>query len=132
MARWITAVAAKAAAAVRRRGVGSPWSMGRTYPPVLPRQAGRRSSFGKLRRSRAYDRWRMPLVLLVEDDAAIAEPLARALRREGYDVELLTAGDAVVGRVGEGGVDLVLLDLGLPGLDGVEVCRRLRAGGDGL
>ena len=70
------------------------------------------------------------MVLLVEDDAAIAEPLVRALRREGYDVETETTGEDALARMGDGGVDLVLLDLGLPGLDGIEVCRRLRASGE--
>ena len=66
-------------------------------------------------------------LLLVEDDAAIAEPLAQALRREGYEVEAVADG-AVAARVGaEGEHDLVVLDLGLPGLDGIEVCRRIRA-----
>jgi DNA-binding response OmpR family regulator len=70
---------------------------------------------------------RVPSLLLVEDDAAIAEPLAEALRREGYDVEPVTDGLEAARRGVEGGHDLVLLDLGLPGLDGVEVCRRIRA-----
>lgn len=69
----------------------------------------------------------MTVVLLAEDDAAISEPLARALRRQGYDVQLAGNGrDALRGaRVS----DLVVLDLGLPGLDGLEVCRTLRAEG---
>jgi DNA-binding response OmpR family regulator len=66
-------------------------------------------------------------LLLVEDDAAIAEPLAEALRREGYDVEAVADGLEAARRGVEGRHDLVLLDLGLPGLDGVEVCRRIRA-----
>lgn len=70
----------------------------------------------------------MPHILLVEDDSAIAEPLARALRRDGHEVEVVGNGlDAVEAALG-GGFDLVLLDLGLPGIDGLEVCRRVRAG----
>jgi DNA-binding response OmpR family regulator len=68
-----------------------------------------------------------PSLLLVEDDAAIAEPLAQALRREGYAVEAVADGIEAARRGVEGEHDLVLLDLGLPGLDGVEVCRRIRA-----
>jgi DNA-binding response OmpR family regulator len=68
-----------------------------------------------------------PSLLLVEDDAAIAEPLAQALRREGYSVEAVADGIEAARRGVEGEHDLVLLDLGLPGLDGVEVCRRIRA-----
>ena len=67
--------------------------------------------------------------LLAEDDASIAEPLSRALRREGYDVDVHGTGPAVVARVLAGGIDLVVLDLGLPGMDGLEVCRRIRAEG---
>jgi DNA-binding response OmpR family regulator len=68
----------------------------------------------------------MARLLLVEDDDAIAEPLARALRREGYEVDHRRAGRDALRAADEGGVDLVVLDLGLPDLDGVEVCRRLR------
>lgn len=69
------------------------------------------------------------LVLLVEDDDQIAAPLIRTLEREGYDVERVAAGLPAVERVASGGVDLVLLDLGLPDVDGLEVCRRVRANG---
>jgi DNA-binding response OmpR family regulator len=65
-------------------------------------------------------------VLLAEDDAAIAEPLSRALQREGYRVDVAVDGDAALARVQAGHVDLLVLDLGLPGMDGLEVCRRLR------
>ena len=69
------------------------------------------------------------LVLLVEDDDQIAAPLIRTLEREDYVVERVAAGLPAVDRVQSGGVDLVLLDLGLPDVDGLEVCRRIRAGG---
>lgn len=68
-------------------------------------------------------------VLVVEDDEGIAEPLVRTLEREGYAVERCSEGLPALERALGGGVDLVLLDLGLPDLDGLEVCRRLRAGG---
>ncbi|HEY3926133.1 MAG TPA: response regulator transcription factor [Acidothermaceae bacterium] len=71
----------------------------------------------------------MTAVLLAEDDVSISEPLARALRREGYEVEVKSEGTAVLQRVLSGGVDLVVLDLGLPTMDGLEVCRRMRAEG---
>jgi DNA-binding response OmpR family regulator len=74
----------------------------------------------------------MTAVLLAEDDTSISEPLARALRREGYDVEVREAGPTVLDRVLGGGVDLLVLDLGLPGMDGLEVCRRLRSEGRSL
>ena len=69
-------------------------------------------------------------VLIVEDDEEIADVLRRSLRNEGYEVrtspdgvEALEVADAFV-------PDIVVLDLGLPGMDGVEVCRRLRADSD--
>ena len=69
-------------------------------------------------------------VLVVEDDADIADVLRRSLRNEGYDVKTSDDGvdalDVAAGFV----PDLVVLDLGLPRLDGVEVCRRLRADSD--
>src|SRR6478735_7962203 len=69
-------------------------------------------------------------VLVVEDDAEIADVLRRSLRQEGYEVK--TSADGVEALdVAAGFVpDLVVLDLGLPRLDGVEVCRRLRQEGD--
>jgi two-component system response regulator MprA len=69
-------------------------------------------------------------VLVIEDDAEIADVLRRSLRQEGYEVKTSADGvdalDVATGFV----PDLVVLDLGLPRLDGVEVCRRLRAEGD--
>src|SRR6266487_4143179 len=69
-------------------------------------------------------------VLVVEDDAEIADVLRRSLRQEGYEVRTSADGvdalDVATGFV----PDLVVLDLGLPRLDGIEVCRRLRAEGD--
>ena len=70
----------------------------------------------------------MTRVLLAEDDASIAEPLARALRREGYDVDVRSDGPGALEGALEG-VDLVVLDLGLPGMDGLDVCRELRSQG---
>ena len=69
-------------------------------------------------------------VLVVEDDAEIADVLRRSLRQEGYEVKTSADGiDAL--DIASGFVpDLVVLDLGLPRLDGIEVCKRLRAEGD--
>ena len=68
----------------------------------------------------------MTTVLLVEDDAAVAGPLSRALQREGYEVDVVADGPAALTRAGGAGPDLMVLDLGLPGMDGLEVCRRVR------
>jgi DNA-binding response OmpR family regulator len=66
-------------------------------------------------------------LLLVEDDRAITGPLVRALEREGYDVDAVASGRDALAQADQGGHHLVLLDLGLPDLDGIDVCRRLRA-----
>jgi DNA-binding response OmpR family regulator len=66
-------------------------------------------------------------VLLVEDDERISEPLIRVLRSEGFDVEHVDAGGAAIESVADARPDLVLLDLTLPDIDGLDVCRRLRA-----
>lgn len=69
-------------------------------------------------------------VLVVEDDSEIAEVLRRSLRMEGYDVRLAGDGEAALAESTVFEPDAVVLDLGLPLLDGVEVCRRLRTEGD--
>lgn len=66
-------------------------------------------------------------VLLVEDDPSIAEPLTRSLRREGYRVEVAADGPTGLAAGLTGQFDVVVLDIGLPFMDGLEVCRRLRA-----
>jgi len=65
--------------------------------------------------------------LLAEDDEAIAAPLSRALGREGYDVTIEQTGPAALEQALDGAYDLLILDLGLPGMDGLEVCRQVRA-----
>src|ERR1700753_1021553 len=62
----------------------------------------------------------MTRVLLAEDDTSISEPLSRALRREGYQVEITEDGPTTLGRALSDGIDLILLDIGLPELDGAE------------
>ncbi|MDQ4117876.1 MAG: response regulator transcription factor [Actinomycetota bacterium] len=69
----------------------------------------------------------MTTVVLAEDDSAIAEPLSRALQREGYDVRVVGDGLTALEQVQGTPVDLLVLDLGLPGMDGLEVCRRIRS-----
>ena len=74
----------------------------------------------------------MAHVLVAEDDPDISVPLVRALGREGYDVTHVTTGpDALAGALA-GDADLLVLDLGLPGMDGLEVCRSLRSNGSAL
>jgi DNA-binding response OmpR family regulator len=69
-------------------------------------------------------------VLVVEDDEAIADVLRRSLRAEGHEVRSAADGVEALTEAQQFVPDLVILDLGLPRLDGVEVCRRLRAEGD--
>jgi two-component system, OmpR family, response regulator MprA len=69
-------------------------------------------------------------VLVVEDDESIADVLRRTLRQEGHEVRSSIDGIEALRAAEEFVPDLVILDLGLPGLDGVEVCRRLRAESD--
>jgi DNA-binding response OmpR family regulator len=69
-------------------------------------------------------------VLVVEDDADIAGVLRRSLDKEGYDVRVAGDGEAALEQSGVFEPDAVVLDLGLPKLDGMEVARRMRAGGD--
>ena len=71
-------------------------------------------------------------VLLAEDDSAISQPLARALARDGHDVEVRADGPSALDRALAGDIDLVVLDVGLPAMNGIEVCRRLRAEGKAL
>jgi two-component system, OmpR family, response regulator ResD len=65
-------------------------------------------------------------ILLVEDDPTVAEVVVRYLEREGFAVEKVADGRDAVRVAGESLPDLVVLDLMLPGLNGLEVCRRLR------
>jgi len=69
-------------------------------------------------------------VLVVEDDTDIAGVLRRSLDKEGYDVRVAADGETAIDEAGVFEPDAVVLDLGLPRLDGVEVCRRLRDEGD--
>ncbi|MGH9025712.1 MAG: response regulator [Acidimicrobiia bacterium] len=66
-------------------------------------------------------------ILVVEDDPNVAEVVSRYLEREGYDVEHLSDGREALAHAGTALPDLVVLDLMLPGLNGLEVCRRLRS-----
>lgn len=69
-------------------------------------------------------------VLVIEDEERIRQFLQRGLSYEGYRVDIASDGPAGLDLARENPPDLVLLDLMLPGMDGLEVCRRLRSGGD--
>ena len=72
----------------------------------------------------------MPTILIAEDETAIADTILYALRSEGFVAEHVLFGGEVVPKVRTGGVDLVVLDVGLPDITGFEVCRALRAFSD--
>ncbi len=65
--------------------------------------------------------------MVVDDDTTVSEIVARYLEREGYRVEAVADGERALARIGADPPDLVVLDIMLPGVDGLEVCRRLRA-----
>jgi DNA-binding response OmpR family regulator len=69
----------------------------------------------------------MTSVLLVEDDLVIGAALEKTLRSQGYEVRWARSGADALARTADEQMDLVLLDLGLPDVDGVEVCRAIRA-----
>ena len=73
-----------------------------------------------------------PTVLLVEDDPIICEVVRELLDLQGYTVEWATDGAAGLERLAAGDVDLVLLDLMLPDVDGLELCRLVRATEDDI
>jgi two-component system response regulator RegX3 len=65
-------------------------------------------------------------ILIVEDEVSFSDPLSYVLRKEGYDVAVAETGPDGLAEFDANGADLVLLDLMLPGLSGVDVCRALR------
>ena len=68
-------------------------------------------------------------LVIAEDDRAVRESVTRALELEGYTVTAVTDGVAALDAASGSGVDLLLLDLGMPNMDGLTVCRRLRSAG---
>lgn len=69
-------------------------------------------------------------ILVVDDDRRFTEVLRRSLAYEGYSVDVALRGDLALNQALEHPPDLVILDVMLPGLDGLEICRRLRAARD--
>jgi two-component system response regulator MprA len=65
-------------------------------------------------------------ILLVDDDRAVRDALRRALSLAGYEVALAEDGEQALERIAQSVPDAVVLDIGLPGVDGLEVCRRVR------
>ncbi len=69
-------------------------------------------------------------IAIVDDDAAIRTALGRALRMENYDVELFDDGTSALKAIQLRAPDAIVLDLQLPDIDGLEICRRIRRSGD--
>ena len=69
-------------------------------------------------------------ILVVDDDLAVRRSIDRALRLEGYDVATVPSGGEALEELAQVPPDALVLDLGLPDLDGLTVCRRMRAAGD--
>ncbi len=65
-------------------------------------------------------------ILIAEDEPAIADAVLYALRSEGFVVEHHLLGGGIVARIEQGGIDLLLLDVGLPDINGFDVCRKVR------
>jgi two-component system response regulator MprA len=72
----------------------------------------------------------MAQILVVDDEPAVRRALERALRLENYDIELAADGREALDRLADRPADVVILDVMMPGIDGLEVCRRMRAAGD--
>jgi CheY-like chemotaxis protein len=70
-------------------------------------------------------------VLVVDDDPTVSDVVRRYLERAGYDVDKAADGPTALALAAERPPDLVVLDLMLPGMSGLEVCRRLRGAADG-
>jgi two-component system response regulator MprA len=71
-------------------------------------------------------------ILVVDDERAVRESLRRALELEGYQVELAADGEEALVRLSATPADAAILDVLMPGIDGLEVCRRLRADGNAV
>jgi two-component system response regulator MprA len=69
-------------------------------------------------------------ILVVDDEPAVQQALARALTLERYEVEQASDGARALERIGADPYDAVVLDVSMPRVDGLEVCRRMRSGGD--
>src|SRR6202008_877433 len=123
-------------ASASRAWAAASFACGRPSARDWLRRVGRASCRGHTRRTlhrapyhlhtEMTDYERTPRVLVVEDDDAIAQVLQRSLRMEGYEVKVAGDGVSALDLAHAYLPDLVMLDLGLPRLDGVDVARTLR------
>jgi two-component system, OmpR family, response regulator MprA len=102
----------------RRAGFGNE---GHRWILPSPARGGEKPTRGTIREMR---------ILVVDDEPAVRAALERALALEGYDVDLASDGLQALDRIAQSPPDAVVLDIAMPGLDGLEVSRRMRAAGD--
>src|SRR5437879_629692 len=113
-------------ASVARTPLGSSTGSSRRPCERLSRaQIARRSSVGKLPSCRSAHHNESMRLLVVDDDRALREVLRRALMLAGYEVRLTETGAGALAEVSGSIPDAVVLDVGLPDIDGLEVCRLL-------
>jgi len=87
------------------------------------------SGYDSLPARRRAARFSSMRILIVEDDSTLASGLARVLEGEGYAVDVVSRGEDALAAAQQERFDLLILDIGLPGIDGFETLRRLRASG---
>ncbi len=85
------------------------------------------STPGAMGQGKRMQHYEAPKILIVEDETMVADVVSRYLKRDGFEVMTASDGEAALEMAAEWSPDLVLLDLMLPKIDGLEVCRRLRA-----
>src|SRR6202140_5906818 len=81
------------------------------------------------RRLRTMGAMSRPRVLLADDDPRVLSVVSRYLDLEGYEMSTATNGEAAVAIAAADHPDLIILDIMMPGIDGIEACRRIRANG---
>lgn len=105
---------------------GGPPVAGGAVPAVAVEQPASRSGTGTTPLPRIYGEASGMRVLVVDDEVDLAKAVGRGLRREGYAVDVVHSGEDALDRLAYTPYDLVCLDLTMPGIDGIEVCRTIR------
>src|SRR5207248_9321189 len=101
-------------------------------PPLSPPPWRRRRPWRDLRSASFRATMTQMRILVADDERAVRDSLRRALELEGYEIELAADGEEALERIHAEEPEAVILDVLMPRLDGLEVCRRVRKGGTGL